>query len=269
MTETLSIGLVTFNHEQVIEKTLRSVLDSLSPAIPAHVWVLDNCSADGTLSVLHQAAAGDSRVTVIANTRNEGFARGNNRILRLVNSTYHVFCNPDITITRGALDTLLRFLRSHPDVGIVCPRVHFNDGRLQPLNKRHPTVSDLFLRRFMPAAFQRYFAERMRRYDMLDRGYDESYDVPFVSGAFMVCRTQILQALGGFDVRFFLYLEDADLSRRVQQSGWRTVYCPDAVVLHEWRRDAHRSYRGTLLFCASVFRYFNKWGWRLTSVAED
>jgi GT2 family glycosyltransferase len=264
MSEGLSIGLVTFNHERAIEKTLRSVLDSLPSTIPAQIWVLDNCSADSTLSVVKQIAAGDARLSVIANSSNEGFARGNNRILQCVNSSYHVFCNPDITLTPGALDTLLGFLCAHPDVGIVCPRVHFEDGRLQPLNKQHPTIADLFLRRFVPRLVQRYFAERMRRYDMLDRGYDQSYDVPFVSGAFMVCRTDLLKQLGGFDGRFFLYLEDADLSRRVQESGWRTVYCPDAVVLHEWRRDAHRSFRETLLFCASVFKYFNKWGWRLT-----
>lgn len=263
MTEALSIGLVTFNHERSVGKTLRSVLESLPADLTAHVWVLDNRSADNTLAVVRDIASADSRVSVIANTQNEGFARGNNRIVQLVDSTYHVFCNPDITVTPGALDTLIQFLRTHHDVGIVCPRVHFEDGRLQPLNKRHPTISDLFLRRFMPALLQRYFSDRIRRYDMLDRGYDESYDVPFVSGAFMVCRTHILKALGGFDARFFLYLEDADLSRRVQQSGWRTMYCPDALVLHEWRRDAHRSYRGTLLFCASAFRYFNKWGWRV------
>ena len=263
MTERLSIGLVTFNHERVVEKTLRSVLEALPPNIPAHIWVLDNRSKDRTLAAVRRIAEEDSRVSVIAGTRNEGFARGNNRILQLVDSTYHVFCNPDITVTPGALDTLIDFLRGRPDVAIVCPRVHFEDGRLQPLNKRHPTVSDLFLRRFMPRPLQQYFADRMQRYDMLDRGYDESYDVPFVSGAFMMCRTEVLRALGGFDARFFLYLEDADLSRQVQQSGWRTVYCPDAVVLHEWRRDAHRSYRGTLLFCVSAVRYFNKWGWRL------
>lgn len=263
MTERLSIGVVTFNHERVVESTLRSVLQSLPANMPAQIVVLDNGSVDGTLAAVRRMAAEDSRVAVIANPRNEGFSKGNNRILQMVNSTYHVFCNPDITVTAGALETLIRFLRGRPDVAIVCPRVHFEDGRLQPLNKRHPTVSDLFLRRFMPSPLQRYFAGRMRRYDMLDRGYDESYDVPFVSGAFMLCRTQILRSLGGFDTRFFLYLEDADLSRRVQQSGWRTVYCPEAVVLHEWRRDAHRNYRGMLLFCASAVRYFNKWGWRL------
>jgi GT2 family glycosyltransferase len=262
MTERLSIGLVTFNHERVVQKTLRSVLEALPASMHAHVWVLDNRSSDGTLAAVRQIAAEDSRVSVIANARNEGFASGNNRILEMVDSTYHVFCNPDITVTAGALDTLIDFLRRRPEVAIVCPRVHFEDGRLQPLNKRHPTITDLFLRRFMPEALQRHFAERMRRYEMFDFGYEHIYDVPFLSGAFMVCRTEILKTLGGFDARFFLYLEDADLSRQVQESGWRTVYCPDAVVLHEWRRDAHRSYRAMLLFCASAVRYFNKWGWR-------
>jgi GT2 family glycosyltransferase len=262
MTDGLSIGIVTFNHESAIGPTLKSVLGSLPAHVEAQVLVLDNHSTDKTLDVLRRIAERDPRVSVVVNDRNEGFARGNNRLLELVGSEHHVFCNPDIHVTPGAFDTLLSYLRSHHDVAIVCPRVRFEDGRLQPLNKRHPTVLDFVLRRFAPAFVQKYFSDRMRRYEMLDLGYEDSYDVPFVSGAFMVCRTQVLKDLGGFDTRFFLYLEDADLSRRVQQAGWRTVYCPDALVLHQWRRDAHRSARGTVMFCASVFRYFNKWGWR-------
>ena len=69
---------------------------------------------------------------------------------------------------------------------------------------------------------------------MRDIGYDKSYDVPFVSGAFMFCRTHVLKEIGGFDERFFLYFEDADLSRRVQNHGYRTVYFPDVSVIHLW-----------------------------------
>lgn len=264
MSETLSIGVVTYNHGHLLERTLASLLQNIPHSLPARVWVLDNRSTDDSLAVAQRVAAADHRVSVIANSQNEGFGRGNNRILEAVDSTYHVFCNPDIQITVGTLDTLVGFLRAHEDTAIVCPRVHFEDGRLQPLNKRHPTLWDLFLRRFMPQRLHRRFDVRMRRYDMLDVGYDDSYDVPFVSGAFMMCRTHVIKSIGGFDARFFLYLEDADLSRQVQNLGWRTVYCPNAVVVHDWQREAHRSYRGTFLFCASVFRYFNKWGWRLS-----
>lgn len=261
--ESLSVGIVTYNHAHVLERTLRSVLQALPAGLPARVWVLDNRSSDESLAIAERMAATDERLSILQNGQNEGFSRGNNRILRSVDSTFHIFCNPDITVTAGALVTLIEFLRARPDVAIVCPRVHFEDGRLQALNKRDPTVWDLFLRRFMPRPLQWLFAERMRRYDMHDIGYDHSYDVPFVSGAFMVCRTAALKAVGGFDERFFAYMEDADLSRRIHGAGLRTVYCPDATIIHTWSREAHRTYRGTLLFCASVVRYFNKWGWRL------
>lgn len=261
-TETLSIGIVTYNHGDLIEATLRSVLTSLPDGLATRVWVLDNKSSDDTLAVAKRVASTDTRVTVEQNSINEGFGRANNRILEQLNSTYHVLCNPDITMTAGALETLISFLQANSDVGIVCPRVLFDDGRLQPLNRRNPAVVDLFLRRFMPRSLRPLCATRMRRYDMLDVGYDQSYDVPFVSGAFMACRTAVLKSVGGFDSRYFLYFEDADLSRSVQEQGWRTMYCPEAVVVHGWQRSAHSSYRAMFHFCVSAARYFNKWGWK-------
>jgi GT2 family glycosyltransferase len=263
MTDTLSIGIVSFNSGAVLADTLSSVLGNLPSTIPSQVWLLDNGSADESLAIANQFARSDSRLSVIANGRNRGFAHGHNRILEQVDSTFHVFCNPDVALTTGTLDTLVTFLRQTPDAAVVCPRVHFTDGRLQPLNRRHPTLWDLFLRRFMPRPLRRPFDGRMRRYDMRDRGYESSYDVPFVSGAFMMVRTAIVKAAGGFDERYFLYFEDADLSRTMQERGWRTIFCPDAVITHAWRREAHSSVSGALVFCVSAFRYFNKWGWRL------
>jgi hypothetical protein len=140
--------------------------------------------------------------------------------------------------------------------------VHFQDGRLQPLNRRYPTVLDLFLRRFMPRTLRPLFKRRMERYDMLDVGYDHSYSVPFVSGAFMACRVSMLKTVGGFDERYFLYFEDADLSRAMQTRGWRTAYCPQSLVVHDWQRAAHKNIKSTIIFSCSAVRYFNKWGWR-------
>jgi GT2 family glycosyltransferase len=258
----MSIGIVTYNHARMIEETLRSILTNL-PSIPVRVLVLDNCSTDHSYGIACEVAKSDPRLVVFRNSTNQGFGRANNKILQQVDSTLHVFCNPDIKVTAGALDALISFLREHTDVAIVCPRVQFEDGRLQPLNRRHPTVWDLFLRRFVPNRFKACFVKRMQYYEMLDVGYERSCDVPFVSGAFMVCRTETLKAVGGFDPRYFLYFEDADLSRTMQKRGWRTVYCPGATVVHGWQRDAHRSWRVMVIFCVSAFRYFNKWGWRL------
>ena len=263
MTESLSIGIVTYNHGGVIEKTLRAALTGLPEGVRSRIWVLDNRSTDSSLEIAKACAARDPRVSVLENTGNEGFGRANNRILQHVDSTYHVLLNPDVTLRPGALDTLVAFLRRSPDVAVVCPRVNFEDGQLQSLNRRYPTIVDLFLSRFMSGLTQQWSVRRMQRYRMEDVGYEHSCDVPFVSGAFMCCRTAVLRQVGAFDDRYFLYFEDVDLSRKIQQAGWRTMYCPDAVVTHQWQRATHSSHLHMFHFCVSAMKYFNKWGWQV------
>ena len=145
---------------------------------------------------------------------------------------------------------------------LMSPRMTFTDGRLQHSIRRHPTVLDLALRRLLPAALRGPFRARMDRYEMTDSGYDRPVDVPFCSGALMVCRTEALRQIGGFDDRYFLYFEDADLSRKLQVAGWRTVYNPETTVVHSWQRAAHTSLRMSFVFARNALRYFDKWGWR-------
>jgi hypothetical protein len=98
---------------------------------------------------------------------------------------------------------------------------------------------------------------------MKDIGYEDICDVEFLSGSFMFCRSDALSTTGGFDDRYFMYLEDADLSRKVQQAGYRTVYYPYATVTHLWERASYKSLKMTWVHIQSAFSYFNKWGWKL------
>jgi GT2 family glycosyltransferase len=150
----------------------------------------------------------------------------------------------------------------HPDVGILGVKVLNADGTIQGLNKRYPTVLDLFLRRCLPDALRRFCQQRLDFYEMRDVGYERECDIEYVSGAFMFCRTDVLRAVGGFDRRYFLYFEDVDLCRRVQRTH-RTSYFPGASVTHFWHRDAHKDAYYARLFVNSAARYFTRWGWRL------
>jgi hypothetical protein len=114
----------------------------------------------------------------------------------------------------------------------------------------------------MPTGLRPYFKRRLESYEMRDVGYEHSCDVPFVSGAFMFCRTQVLREVGGFDERFFLYFEDADLSRQVQNHGYRTVFFPEVSVIHEWKRIAYKNLHGAMIFLQAAYLYFRKWGFK-------
>lgn len=259
----LTVSLVTFNNERIIRDTLDALMAHLPEQMPAAVTVVDNRSTDGTRDIVRECASRHARLTLIENDCNAGFGPAHNLAIRAARSSYHAICNPDIVVNADVFTPLADFLRDHPDVGMVCPKFVYPDGRLQANNHRYPNVLDLFLRRFLPRLMRRLFEARLARYEMRDVGYDKVYDVPFVSGAFMFCRTDVLQQLGGFDERYFLYFEDADLSRKFQLQGLRTVYTPDVSVVHAWERAAHKDWRMVWVLLVNAFRYFNKWGYKL------
>jgi hypothetical protein len=258
----LSIGIVTFNSEKTIARALESIRACLPFGCAVQLILVDNCSSDSTARILDDHAKRVPDSACIHNNPNIGFARAHNQILASVNSCYHVICNPDISIAADIFTPMAKFLENHSEIGLCCPKFLNPDGSIQFLNRRFPTVLDLFLRRMVPAALKRLFKHRLEFYDMREVGYDHSYDVPFVSGAFMFCRTQVLKEVGGFDERFFLYFEDVDLSRRVQNHGYRTVYFPEVCVTHVWERLAHKNWRGSLMFIKSAYKYFRKWGFK-------
>jgi GT2 family glycosyltransferase len=139
------------------------------------------------------------------------------------------------------------------------PRVLYPDGRLQYLCKLLPTPKTLIVRRFL-ASLKSTLQRENFRYELQSSGYDKILDVPFLSGCFMFLRTEALRKVGLFDERFFLYTEDADLTRRIHRH-YRTVFFPEATIYHHHARGSYKT--PWLLWCniLSAIRYFNKWGW--------
>lgn len=194
---------------------------------------------------------------------NVGYGRGHNRaILRNPDSRYHLILNPDIIIAPETISQLINFMDKNPDIGMVCPKVLNEDGTIQHLNKRYPTVLDLFVRRFLPKRLQGMFEKRLAWYETRDVGYETSRDVEFMTGCFMFCRTSVLKAVDGFDEQYFMYFEDCDLGQKFQNAGYRTVYYPCATVTHLWERASHKSIRMAWVLIVNMVRYFNKWGWK-------
>ncbi len=254
---------MTYNSALVIAETLDSLEAADPTGLEIEFLVRDNGSRDDTLALLQRLAHKVGRLRLLPGGDNVGYGRGHNAIFASTDCDIYVVCNPDILVEKDFFARTIDFLHANPGVGIMSPRMTFSDGTLQYPNRRHPTLFDLALRRFLPTALQGPFRARMARYEMADVGYDRSVDVPFCSGALMVCRADVHARVGGFDDRYFLYFEDADLSRKYQAAGWRTVYNPDVMVVHGWQRAAHKSLRMALVFAHNALRYFNKWGWQL------
>lgn len=254
----VTVSLISHNQRRNLERLLPSLLPAAG-LVHAEILLVDNRSTDGTSDFIQQYS---TEIALLFNPRKVGYGANHNLNLQRARGRYFVIMNSDMTVAPNVFAVLRDYMDQHPDVGVVTPKVLNEDGTIQGLNKHYPTLFDLFLRRLLPKFLEHLFQRRLNHYEMRDVGYDHTYDVPFVSGAFMFCRADLLKSLGGFDAGYFLYFEDVDLCRRVQRTH-RTIYCPEVSVVHFWERSAHTDWRYTARFLASATRYFGKWGYRL------
>jgi hypothetical protein len=254
----VTISLVALNQREDLERLLPTLVPAAAES-RAEVMLVENRSTDGARELVEREFPS---VIVESNPRVAGYGENHNINLRKARGQYFVVMNSDMTVDRDTFTRLADYMDERPHVGMVAPKVLNADGTLQPLNKRTPTIVDLFVRRFVPRRFHKYFAARLARYEMLDVGYEHEYAVPNISGCFMFCRTDVLRSLGGFDERYFLYFEDFDLTRRMQRTH-HTMYYPGVTVTHYWHRTAHKSWKYSYYFMRSALRYFNRWGYRV------
>jgi GT2 family glycosyltransferase len=258
----LDIVACIVTYRSAVEEVAAAVRSFYDTTLNVHLMIVDNDSGEEYISALK--AAVDPRAEIIPSGRNGGFGFGNNiSIMRAPACRYFLCLNPDVVIHHGTLEALADYMDNHQDVGVCTPKTLYEDGRLQPLNKRQPTVFDLFARRFLPAYIQRipFVQQRMDAYMMLDVGYEHEVDVPFMTGCFMFFRKEILDRVGGFDERYFMYLEDADITIRTRAIS-RAVYVPHATIMHRWKRGSHTSKKLFMVMLHSMWIYFNTYGWK-------
>jgi GT2 family glycosyltransferase len=256
----LTASIVLYNTPaQIYSDAIRSFLDG----------------SDGTLYVIDNSpVASDDPLLAHPRIRyhfagaNLGFGAGHNRALSILegDSDVHLLLNPDIHFGADVISVILAGFVNASDIGAIMPKILFPDGKLQRVCRLLPTPANLFVRRFLPI---RSLRDRMdRSYEMHFLPQDRMVDVPVLSGCFLMVRTSLLKELGGFDGRYFMYMEDYDLVRRIGDRA-RTVYLPTVAVTHAYGKGSYRSLRLLKFHMTSAIRYFNKWGWWRDSTRRE
>ncbi len=254
----------------MLARTLESLavacraLAQARPGFKASCWLIDNGGFQGADEPLDALARAGVQCKPVSGHGNVGYGRGHNLAIAEVRSRFHLVLNPDIDLAEDALLKAVDFLADHPEVGLLAPRVGDDEGGLQYLCRRYPTVWDLFVRGFMPARVRSAFERRLARYEMRAEinERDVVWDPPIVSGCFMLFRTDVLRQLGGFDPRYFLYFEDYDLSLRAHAAA-RVAYVPCVRVVHHGGGAARKGRAHIRMFAASAFKFYNRFGWKL------
>jgi GT2 family glycosyltransferase len=268
----LTTAIVTYRPEP---RLFARALASLAAAIvearrvgalgESRVMVVDNGPEEARARIAPPIAAWPAQagtIDVVAGHGNVGYGRANNLALERAGSDFHLIMNPDVELEPDALAEALGALAQHPEVGLVAPAVYGEDGGMQYLCKRYPSLWVLFLRGFAPARLRRRFAPALEHYEMRDVIGDRFVPgVPLASGCFMLGRTRLLTRVGGFDPRFFMYFEDYDLSLRVGRES-QVAYVPRARIVHHGGDASRKGLRHVAWFVRSAWRFFARHGWR-------
>jgi len=237
----IDVVVVCWNDKEKITTALDSVFAlsevKADPAF-AHVIVSDNGSTDGSREFIR---ARYPAATIVENGANLGFAAACNRAFAVASSPYVFLLNPDAELKDRALAEIVAFLDAHPRCGIAGSRIYNYDGTVQQSVGEFDTWVGAFLR---SSAWGDWPA--LRRYangaGLRDWDYDSERRVDLAIGAALAIRRALIDEIGPFDERFFLYHEEVDFAKRAAAAGWETWFVPRSEAVHEGMGSARGQY---------------------------
>ena len=221
----LTTLLVSYNTKALLTPCLDALDKALAPIGGGEIIVVDNASRDGSAEFLQENRPD---VTLIRSKENVGFGRANNLALGLVKSRFLLLLNTDAFVPPDALVRPLAYMEAHPECGVLGVRLVGRDGEPQPGCRNFPTPLASFWAR--AGITRRFGGPRMVDDDQWD--YRETRECDWVPGCYYLIRREVLDRVGLFDPRFFLYYEEVDHCREVKKAGWKVVFYPHVDVVH-------------------------------------
>jgi GT2 family glycosyltransferase len=261
----ISIIFVNWNSGEQIVQSILSI-EKFHSNLVKEIIVVDNASSDDSMKQLIEYKSSNFDLKTIFNKENKGFAFACNQGAALATADFYLFLNPDTELYQKSLEVPFQFLqcKKNLDVGIVGIQLVDQNSIIARSCTRFPTVSMFFAQIF---GLQRMKYLKHLDHFMSNWDHSETRNVDHVIGAFYLIRSKVFKLLSGFDERFFVYLEDLDLSVRSSKAGWKTVFLTETNAFHagggtSYQVKAHRlfySLRSKILYSFKHFSSFEAW----------
>jgi N-acetylglucosaminyl-diphospho-decaprenol L-rhamnosyltransferase len=248
-----SWAAVVINYEAgaALSRCVGSLLGDTSAGATPHIVVVDNGSSDGSAAAVEHASPA---VTVLHPGENLGYARAANLGIRGTDSPVVAVCNPDLEVGEGTAAAMLARFAAEPDLAAAGPMIRNPDGTIYPSARSVPRLRDAVGHGLF--GLVRPTNRFTRRYRQLDADPRRPRDVDWVSGAAVWLRRDAIAGVGGWDERYFMYVEDVDLCWRLRRAGWRVGYEPTGSVMHvQGATTAKHPYRMIAEHHRSLFRF--------------
>jgi GT2 family glycosyltransferase len=247
----ISIIIINWNTRQLLLDCIASIVQTVRSAT-FDILVVDNGSTDGSIEAV---ARQFPDVIVIANPRNEGFARANNQAIRMMRGRYAVLLNSDTLLKEGAIDTMFSFMESHPDAAMCGPQLLYGDGSRQASTGTYPDLFSELVSRSLAQLLSRKPAAGAKR----DANAPGTVD--FIIGACMFVRKAAIDDAGMLDEDYFFFYEEIDWCYRLTRAGWQIWHLPAVEIFHfggQSTKDVNL--RARVESWRSRYHYFRKTG---------
>lgn len=251
MSPEITISIVSHGQAQLVDQLLRDIDESEAGNWLKEVIITCNIPEQQSFQLTSVP------VRIIENETPKGFGENHNVAFKHCQSDFFCVANPDIRLHQNPFPSLLEYLR-HRHAGVAGLKVVNPDGGLEDSARPFPGPMTVLKKLFGNRAASLYPGNAVP--EMPD----------WIAGMFMLFDAKAFAQVGGFDEGYFLYYEDADICARLNRAGWSVVYCKEAEVVHDARRDSHRKLRYLKWHLSSMMRFFCKHYWRsLTSKATS
>ena len=233
-------------------KVLENAIDSfLGSPLSKKLYIIDNSPSNEFKNKIQ-----NDSVEYIYSNKNVGFGKGHNSILHKLTSEnkYHLILNPDVRFHPEILEKLVLKMESNESFSMIAPRVLNSNNELLHTARRYPSLFELIFR------FLGIFKKFTIRGEYKNQNHKKSFSPDFVQGSFMLFKTEDLLRLEGFDERYFMYMEDVDICRKIDLSGKRKLYFPATEIIHTHRKGSSKEFRLFFINISSIIKYFIKWG---------
>jgi hypothetical protein len=246
----ISFIIVNWNTCKLLLDCLRSIEKTVTGFIH-EIVVVDNGSADGSVREVQQQFG--TRVILIENSENRGFAQANNQALRIARGRYIVLLNSDTVLQENAISTLIAFLENNPAAAAVGPRMIDSDGSLQNSYDNFPSLTtELLNKSLLRALFPEKYAGK-------NPSASEPFEVDSIIGACMAIRRDAIQQVGPLDEDYFFFLEETDWCFRLRAAGWKIYHHPAAEIMHlQGQSKKRRPAQARIEYYRSLYLFFKK-----------
>ncbi len=220
----ISVIFVSYNTIEMTKVALSHLYASIH-SYEMEVFIVDNDSKDHSATILRKLYP---NISIIENNKNVGFGRANNQALPYIKGRYVLLLNTDAFVKPDTISKTIQYMEANSRCGILGVRLLGRDGVLQPSCRYFPTPWNIFLSR---TGLNRYF-KHTKMVDDLTWDHDSVRDCDWVPGCYYLVRKEVIDQVGLFDPRYFLYYEEVDQCYAAKKAGWLVTYFPFSSVVH-------------------------------------